>query len=194
MTKEDAARILDPETTRNALSPYIYDPGRRISVVEEACRIAAAALRTGHSVDTDKMVPLTLEQLREMHGNPVLIHELDGEKYWAIVDKVSEHEVRLLDTVRQNDYGSFELYGESWLAYAYPPARIDREAWTAEWIEQKTERGTVQYICSKCFDYHEFRSDAVISYIVRGNFLFCRKCGRAMTPEAWDELEKRLRG
>ena len=185
MTKEDAARILDPETTRNALSPYIYDPERRISVVEEACRIAAAALRTGHSVDTDKMVPLTLEQLREMHGNPVLIHELDGEKYWAIVDKVSEHEVRLLDTVRQNDYGSFELYGESWLAYAYPPARIDREAWTAEWVKHD---GYTE--CSKCEHWYgspenEDEGDRPA---------FCPSCGRAMTPEAWDELEKRLGG
>lgn len=45
MTHEEAARILDPETTREALRPYLYDPERRIKVVEEACRVAAEVLR-----------------------------------------------------------------------------------------------------------------------------------------------------
>lgn len=45
MTREEAARILDPETTRKALLPYLYDPERRVKVVEEACRIAVSALR-----------------------------------------------------------------------------------------------------------------------------------------------------
>lgn len=139
---------------------------------------------------TGKMVPLTIEQLREMDGQPVWVTPTG---FWALVIAKRGARVELIcndgETVWADKY--IELVGE---VYAYPPANIDREAWTAEWIEQKTERGTVQYICSKCFDYHEFRSDAVDSYIVRGNFLFCRKCGRAMTPGAWDELEKRLRG
>lgn len=45
MTHEEAARILDPETTREALRPYLYDPERRLKVVEEACRVAAKVLR-----------------------------------------------------------------------------------------------------------------------------------------------------
>lgn len=45
MLIEEAIRILDPETTRDALLPYAYDPDRRIKVVTDACRIAAAALR-----------------------------------------------------------------------------------------------------------------------------------------------------
>ena len=45
MKPEEAAYILDPETSREALRPYLYDPERRIKVVEEACRVAVAALR-----------------------------------------------------------------------------------------------------------------------------------------------------
>ena len=45
MSKEQAANILDPETSREALRPYIYDPDRRLAVVEEACRVAAKVLR-----------------------------------------------------------------------------------------------------------------------------------------------------
>ena len=45
MKPEEAAYILDQKTTREALRPYLYDPERRIKVVEEACRVAVAALR-----------------------------------------------------------------------------------------------------------------------------------------------------
>lgn len=44
MTKEEAAQILDPDTTREALAAYAYDPEQRIRVVEEARRIAEREL------------------------------------------------------------------------------------------------------------------------------------------------------
>ena len=157
----------------------------------QAHAMGISALKQNRLINAEKMEPLTPEQLREMDGKPVwvkmkTIHELTG---WAIV-----HMDYQMDAIRLWEKGGnwLRFNSDEMDVYAYPTVRIDREAWTAEWIERKTERGTVQYICSKCFDYHEFRSDAVNSYSVRGNFLFCRKCGRAMTPEAWDELEMRL--
>ena len=45
MTREEAAYILDPETTREALLPYALDGPMRLAVVEEACRVAVKALR-----------------------------------------------------------------------------------------------------------------------------------------------------
>lgn len=46
MTRKEAAYILDPKTTREALRPYDYENVEiRIKVVEEACRIAAEVLR-----------------------------------------------------------------------------------------------------------------------------------------------------
>lgn len=44
MTKEEATRILDPETSRDALWKY-EDNGDRLEACNEACRVACAALR-----------------------------------------------------------------------------------------------------------------------------------------------------
>ena len=51
MTTEEAIQILDPETSREALLPYAYDPDRRLRVVNQACRIACAALRAQQAAD-----------------------------------------------------------------------------------------------------------------------------------------------
>ena len=45
MTNEEAAQILDPATSAEALRPYAPDCVMRMTVVEEACRMGAEALR-----------------------------------------------------------------------------------------------------------------------------------------------------
>lgn len=139
----------------------------------------------GHFVDTGKMVPLTLEQLRGMGGKPVWINDLgklersgwrllywDRGKYLVLLAKSATGYL-------------LEDYGKTWIAYAYPPAHIDRETWTAEWIYPENEWNLP--VCSKCGCNSK---DATYGH--KDNF--CPKCGRAMTPEAWAMLEKRLRG
>ena len=42
---EIGASILDPATSREALLPYALDGAYRLEIVNEACRIAAEALR-----------------------------------------------------------------------------------------------------------------------------------------------------
>lgn len=44
------------------------------------------------------------------------------------------------------------------------------------WIRRETEKGTVQYICPHCNDYHEFREDFG-EHAFNENFIFCRRCG-----------------
>ena len=44
MTTEEAIKILDPETSRDALWKY-EDKEKRLEAVNEACRLAVAALR-----------------------------------------------------------------------------------------------------------------------------------------------------
>lgn len=96
-----------------------------------AHEMAITALRSAHAgdsigyhfPDTTKMVPLTLEQLREMDGKPVWIQH-DNPKYnriWLIWRNSKED-----DTIT-----GFEGYGKFWKAYAYPPAHIDREEWVS---------------------------------------------------------------
>lgn len=43
MTIEEAIRILDPDTSREALRDFDHDTG--VSLVEEACRLAVDALK-----------------------------------------------------------------------------------------------------------------------------------------------------
>lgn len=45
MTNEEAARILNPATSAEALQPYALDCIMRMAVVEEARRMGAEALR-----------------------------------------------------------------------------------------------------------------------------------------------------
>ena len=57
---------------------------------------------------------------------------------------------------------------------------ISREAWTAEWTVDE-----VGHKCSKCGEYLPDGEDVRKPQ-------FCPECGRAMTPEAWAELGKRM--
>ena len=68
---------------------------------------------------------------------------------------------------------------------ASPPARIDRSKWTAEWVPMTDDDGCVWLECSTC----EYDLDSL-----EESHPFCPSCGRAMTEEAWAELERRLRG
>ena len=87
MTHEEAAYILDPDTTREALRPYLYDPERRIKVVEEACRVAAAALR-----------PVSREQVEQMRGEWVAKHRHRGGFRQATgVDDMGEQRTITID-------------------------------------------------------------------------------------------------
>lgn len=61
---------------------------------------------------------------------------------------------------------------------------IDRNEWTAEWIYPENEWNLPR--CSKCGCNSK---DATYGH--KNNF--CPKCGRAMTEEAWAELERRLK-
>lgn len=77
----------------------------------------------------------------------------------------------------------------------YPPAHIDREAWEpcGEWCGKNCMNcdhnadellGDADY-CKDCHYCSKWES-SVNKY--------CERCGRPRTPEAFSELEKRLRG
>lgn len=60
MTREDAARILDPETNLEALRAYARDSEARLAAIAEVCRMGPRALRALPPAE-----PLTPEHLRE---------------------------------------------------------------------------------------------------------------------------------
>lgn len=102
-----------------------------------AFRLAIEALHEtcNHFREVTKMVPLTLEQLREKRGKWVWIISPDEHmtvEAWAYVGESQVftyweyQEDKIVGRVVYNmcDYGV-------WLAYAYPPAHIDRCAWVS---------------------------------------------------------------
>lgn len=121
MTKAEAARILDPETSREALLPYAYDGPRRLAVVEEACRMGAAALRYLDGLDT----PLTQGELFAWDNQPAWLVPL-GEQIWeaqwsimrhgSFYARTSDEMGTIVTTQLQRD-----RYGKTWLAYRSPP-------------------------------------------------------------------------
>lgn len=126
-------------------------------------------------------VPLTLEQLREMDGQKVLLYRMKST------------EPLEPGTVKQNgdvlgDAGMLayhELYLETWVAFTYPPAHIDMEAWSGCvcTASDKSCCSCVSMNCHTCIRESEYK---------RGHY--CSACGRPLTEEARAELEKRLRG
>ena len=79
--------------------------------------------------------PLTLEELRQMDGEPVYVVTLDNplenQPYWAIAginsnDSRYQNGVALYNRV-QGDWGAFDLYGDTWLAYRAKPERSEGE-------------------------------------------------------------------
>lgn len=68
--------------------------------------------------------PLTLEQLRQMDGEPVWI---DGKDYggWTIFkDSANKQVARCLDNVNLSYY--MDDYGKTWLAYARKPEQEEK--------------------------------------------------------------------
>lgn len=184
MTHEEAARIIDPETIQEALDEIEYYGGFRgddavLEAVNEARRIAADVLRnkpTGES--------LTLERLRVMKGDVIKVLII---KTGAIVPRiVIDGKGKYIVTVGSDGLClDSDEYRQTWLAYSYHSAHIDWEAWKCPLCE------TSEVIS---FEAWEDESKFPKGPSVRGAALFCPHCGKPRTPEAWAELEKRLRG
>lgn len=137
--------------------------------------------------------PLALEQLRGMRGKWVWIESPDRNltvSGWAYVGKDyvftywEYEEDKLVGRIVYNicDYGA-------WLAYAYQPAHIDREAW-----EPCEYCNGAKYVYGQASAVVPNGDKGQIEKEVEGDFDYCPECGRPLTPEAWDMLEKRLRG
>ena len=187
MTKEQAAMVLDPESSEEAMEEIKRLSGyngedMELKVIRDACRVAVKVLRAP-GLPEPMGEPLTLEQLREMDGKPVWIKNLEEpeKSQWRLCHW-DRGKYLVLQGISVRGY-LLDDYGVAWLAYAYPPAHIDREAWSAEW-EHFNARDVGNIGCSKCgYAFARLYPNK-----------FCPTCGRATTPEALAELEKRLRG
>ena len=170
-----------------------------VAQMEAAKDLAIVALGNGSFIETSKMVPLTLEQLRGMKKvTPVW---WEGAGFWCLAQSGG------IVTPFGQCYDVEGLPGEF---YAYPPAHIDRdcgkdsnvptnaarielEAWEpcgecvphCSWCKNNNESSkTIPKVCRECKHHSNYEPE----------YKFCCECGRPLTEEAWAELEKRLMG
>ena len=88
-----------------------------------ACRMGAEALRALDAKENQK--PLTLEELRQMNGEPVWIVEHPDWGHWELAEDAEDY---LMDRdedfygMKHNDpLGRFGLHVLGWLAYRHKP-------------------------------------------------------------------------
>lgn len=160
-----------------------------ISALQSAGKDIIVPTKDDHFREVTKMIPLTIEDLRKMDGQPVWIECLEDKSRsgWRLIFWDRGKYLVLLHT---SLYGFLmDDYGNTWIAYTYPPAHIGREAWKP-CADCKScvscEYSMVPYgekPCTVCRKKNRFKPRK-----------FCNSCGKPLTEEAWAELEKRLRG
>ena len=111
MTREEAIKVLRTESVEIG--------GNAVSVARwlTALDVAVKELEDVTDKDVGKNEPLTLDELREMDGEPVWVQSPGIPEYgrWAIVEGVGENCLFLRDDFTCHDYG------KTWLAYRQKP-------------------------------------------------------------------------
>lgn len=110
--------------TQNAFCPILTFPdGEKCSVYDWYEQVGPVYRRPPEAKDNNVPTnePLTIEELREMDGDPVWIVDVGPHKWygpgWAIVDRDN----CLVRTAKNWNPVFFERYGERWIAYRCPP-------------------------------------------------------------------------
>lgn len=133
MTVDEAIRLLDPKTTEQAFKEIKYYNGfngkaAALEAFEDACVLAADALRAQQQRENPQ--PLTLEELRQMIGEPIFIkRKYEAVGQWKILDSYGKCSITE-ETFNFSD-SEFEVlkhYGKVWLAYRYPPKEATHAA------------------------------------------------------------------
>lgn len=118
------ARAIDSEAAYQFLTDQLVkETGAFSRGVNKGLNIARSAMRNPDAMPTltPPNEPLSIEQLREMDGEPVWIANPDALEYgrWGIVDGVYQADDDQVLMLR-GDY-SCHYYGKTWLAYRRPP-------------------------------------------------------------------------
>ena len=135
---------------------------------------------------------LTLKQLRKMDGKPVYF---ERGKSWGIVSVDSNGRwegVPFFVTCKDGVNFIHNIKLRKMKVYEYPPARIDRERWEpCEWCGSIGKKPG-NWVCTLENDNgHTVTNNHMV---VCAPVNYCPVCGRPLTPEAWEELERRING
>lgn len=122
MNGEEAIRLIQAHMIAHNIGVY---PHIRLA---KALDMAISALRAQQEVESKLKVvesnaPLTLDELRQMDGEPVWIHFIGGAVIrndgWFIISQIGTSEIFLSGKV--SVYKNFWYYGETWVAYRQKP-------------------------------------------------------------------------
>ena len=183
-----AVRPIDANAMLNELKPLGFEAEHSAVILSDVSKMMREWVERQPTL-TPPNEPLTIEQLREMDGQPVWVRVSDNWREsgiyegWMLIRFHSEDDrirAYTYDTRFGATFHAQQDYGTSWIAYAYTPAYIDREA--------KNKKRLINWDCGICRI-----PEWAMHYWKRG-FKYCPHCGRALTPGAMYELEKRLRG
>mgnify|MGYP001624525163 CR=1 FL=1 len=144
MIREEAIKwmeetIQDAEGLLDKCSPALKE---EVLEQNEVFKIAISALRSAPQPGK----PLTLDQLREMDGQPVWIVEYPDWGHWELSedanDYIVDRNLNFYGMKHDDPDGRYGLHKLGWLAYSYPPAHIDRSGWISV-KERLPKTGTV---------------------------------------------------
>lgn len=125
--------------------------------------------------------PLTLDQLREMDGQPVWIVEYPDWGHWELSedanDYIVDRNLNFYGMKHDDPDGRYGLHKLGWLAYSYPPAHIDRSEWISvkerlpERFEHvlvycKKHRGDIFVSCGYRYDNTGWYVDGIYTTVV----------------------------
>ena len=178
MTREEAIKILEQRFDSSCRN-NLFQNVEKLDY-EDALWMAISALRSA----PQPCKPLTLEQLREMDGKPVWCEDVERRAIVPVSDAGKWKDIPFALFEKNSTRFEWNIEGRELSLYSYPPAHIDRSKWTAEWVPMTDDDGCVWLECSAC----EYDLDSL-----EEPHPFCPSCGRAMMPEAWAELERRVR-
>ena len=209
MTREEAIKwmeetIQDAEGLLDKCSPALKE---EVLEQNEVFKIAISALRSAPQPGK----PLTLDQLREMDGQPAYWPE---DESWGIVsvDSAGKWAGKPFFKGRKQEVNfEYDIESRGMEVYAYPPAHIDRSKWEpCEFCNGKTVLyqytnstklfvntfGGAATLVTECNDCPPYADCCMKDISANSAFRikFCPECGRPLTEAAWAELERRLRG
>lgn len=183
---------------------------RKAEYLEAVVEALSRADDADHLRRATEMVPLTLEQLRGMDGEPAWIVEYPDWGHWELSedasDYIADRDTELYGLTYPDPEGRDGLHKLGWLAYHYPPVATDTNVGGKDINVPTSINLDAWEPCDECrnkccfnclYDNLSMQSEPCNSCDGdkwETKHLFCPNCGRPLTPEACAMQEKRLRG
>ena len=116
MTREEAIKVLEKQFDKSC-GNYRYQNAEKLDF-EDALWVAISALRQQEPV-SNRNEPLTLDDLREMEGEPVYCVEITGREEWLF--RRDGGFADMYGEFTSDDFMVWDNYGKLWWCYRQKP-------------------------------------------------------------------------